>query len=196
MQKVPSELLFITTNEWKVSFANRRLNKYGITVKKYKSNLIEQQELDAKEVALHKAKQLMGKMKRPFIVEDGGLYIKSLNGFPGALVKPILDAMGNELFIKMIESKKDRSASIRSILVYCDPISKSTKIFVGECPGKISKSPKGKVYNGWTLSKIFMPYKLNKTLAQMNKKEYSWFVDKLEKNDHYEKFARWAGKVG
>ena len=185
------ELLFITTNEWKVSFANRRLNKYGINVKKHGAKLIEPQEIDAKDVAVHKAEQILGSMKKPFIVEDTGLYVKSLNGFPGAFIKPILDTIGDAKFLELMCSQKNRAATIRSILVYGNPKKKELKVFTGECPGRLPLRPKGRVYNGWTLSKIFMPYKKNKTLAQLDKGEYTEFINTLEKNDHYEKFGKW-----
>lgn len=186
-----TQLLFITTNEWKVSFANRRLNKYGIKVKKHSAKLIEPQEIDAREVAVHKAQQILKIMKQPFIVEDTGLYVKALNGFPGAFIKPILDTIGDSKFLELMSGQKNRSATIRSILVYGNPRKKELKIFTGECPGRLAIKPKGKLYNGWTLSKIFMPYKKNKTLAQLDSDEYKEFVNTLEKNDHYEKFGKW-----
>lgn len=196
MRKIPKELLFITTNEWKVSFANRRLNKYGMHVKKHFAKLIEPQDIDARQVALHKAEQVIGKMTKPFIVEDTGLYLDSLGGFPGAFIKPILDSIGDAKFLELVKSQKERGAVIRSILVYGDPKTKKLSVFVGECPGRLPLSPRGKIYNGWTLSKIFMPYNLKKTLAELNKKEYVWFIEKLETNDHYEKFGKWInGKM-
>ncbi|MDE1869540.1 MAG: hypothetical protein KGH71_00960 [Candidatus Micrarchaeota archaeon] len=186
-----TELLFITTNEWKVGFANRRLNKYGIKVKRHSARLIEPQEIDARDVAVHKAQQILASMKKPFIVEDTGLYVKALSGFPGAFIKPILDTIGDAKFLELMRGQKRRDATIRSILVYGNPKRGELKVFTGECPGRLALYPKGKLYNGWTLSKIFIPYKKNKTLAQLNKAEYLDFISMLEKNDHYEKFGKW-----
>ncbi len=187
---------FFTSNRHKVDLANVRLNKYGLAVKQVDTELRELQDIDMAKVARDKTNQVIAKTRKPFIIEDSGMYIKALNNFPDALFKPVFDTLGERKFIGMLGNSMDRRATLISILAYCNPATKKVTIFEGVCNGKIPKRPKGKNIRGARANRVFMPWNWNKTLAQLNDAEWEKFLDRIKKDDHYEKFGKWLKSHG
>ena len=170
--------------------ANERLSQYGIKVKRKELRTMEIQSTDVKQVISTKAKQAKESVKKPFIIEDSGLSIQKLNGFPGALLKPVMDALGDKKLLKLIEGESNRRAEVKSILAYCER-GKSPIFFTGTYRGKLSKKPRGKEPKGWAVSRIFIPEGSSKTLAEMNHAEWNKFLNASRKNDHYAQLGRW-----
>lgn len=182
---------FITSNAAKVQLANERLNRYGIIAVQKKLKLIEPQTIDVTEVAIQKAKQAKNELKTPFIVEDSGLYVDRLNGFPGAMMAPVLDSIGDEGILKLMKGENNRSALVRSVLAYCDQKSEDIKVFTGLYNGTLAMAPAGMTTRGWRLAKIFIPEGFSKALAEMDDSEWTRFLAEFRKDDHYEKFGSW-----
>ena len=189
-----SNILFITSNNAKIALANERLNKHGITVTQKITSTPEIQSLDVGEVALQKAKQLSYTIKTPFIVEDSGLYIDALNGFPGALMKPVLDTIGIQDLLRMLPDGENRSACVKSVLAYHNPELKNEKLFVGLYQGRIAEDERGDNIRGWKVERIFIPNGFGKTLAEMDENIWIRFLDEFRKDDHYHKFGEWIEK--
>src|SRR3989339_1825597 len=59
-------------------------------------NLLEIQEIDAKEIIKAKLKEALSHQKGEFIVEDASLYLDCLNGLPGPLIKWFQKTIGIE----------------------------------------------------------------------------------------------------
>jgi XTP/dITP diphosphohydrolase len=119
------------------------------------------------EIVTPAAKVLAERLKEAVIVEDSGIFIKALNGFPGTCSHYIFDKIGLKGLLKLLEGSKDRSAKYISAIGYCEP-GKQPLCFVGEEDGKIAKSPKGK--NGWAHDAIFIPTGKTKTYGELRKK--------------------------
>lgn len=185
------KLLFITSNDFKINQANERLNKYGIEVEKRILDFIEPQEKEVEKVALEKAKQVASQIKEPFIVEDSGLYINALNGFPGALLKPVITDIGESSILKLMQDINDRSAFIKSSLVYMDPEHRITKTFTGYKRGSISNYFKGDNPRKQMIPHIFIPDNSYKTLAEMNDDEWKEFLDLSRESNHFNKLGKW-----
>lgn len=184
-------LLFITSNQSKVRLATERLNKYKIDLQQKECEIIEPQVLDVEYVAKEKARQARNYITTSFIIEDSSLCINKLNGFPGALVKPVLDSIGSINLLKLIEEDNDRTVVIKSVLIYYDPKQNLTKIFTSTCDGLLAKSPMGKNNRGWKFADIYIPKGHTKTIAEMDDEEWIVLLDELRTNDHYEKFGIW-----
>jgi XTP/dITP diphosphohydrolase len=116
------------------------------------------------EIAKESAKRLAEELKIPVVVEDSGLFIKSLKGFPGTCSKYIHQRIGLKGILKLMENIEDRSCTYRSAVAYCEhgkePIS-----FLGEEEGKISKEVKGN--HGFGHDPIFIPKGLEKSFGEM-----------------------------
>ena len=77
------DLFFVSSNIHKYQEAKKILDSLGINLGFFKSNLEEIQSNSINDIALNKAKNAFSKCKKPLIVEDDGLFINSLKGFPG-----------------------------------------------------------------------------------------------------------------
>ena len=158
-----SDLLFASSNIHKFKETKVILESFDISIQFFKLNLEEIQSNSIKEIALKKAQNAFSKCKKPLIVEDDGLYIDSLGGFPGPYSSYVHKTIGNQGILDLL--KKNRGAKFISNITYCDK--SSFKCFEGKLSGTISKSEKGK---GWGFDPIFIPKNLKKTFGELNDK--------------------------
>ena len=174
-----SDLLFVSSNIHKFKEAEAILDSFGISIQFFKLNLEEIQSNSIKEIALKKAQNAFSKCKKPLITEDDGLYIDSLDGFPGPYSSYVHKTIGNQGILDLL--KKNRDAKFISNITYCDK--KNLESFEGKLDGHISKSKKG---TGWGYDPIFIPKNTKKTFAQL--------IDKNNLSHRYKalkKFSSW-----
>jgi XTP/dITP diphosphohydrolase len=173
------DLFFASSNNHKYQEAKKILDSFGINLSFLKSNLEEIQSSSLLDIAKRKAQNAFSKHKKPVIIEDDGLFIDSLDGFPGPYSSYVFKTIGNQGIIDLLKYK--RKARFISIIIYCDET--NLESFDGTLDGTISKLQKGK---GWGFDPIFIPNNSNKTFAEIN--------DKDELSHRYKslkKFSNW-----
>ena len=123
------------------------------------------------------------------MIEDDGLFINSLNGFPGPYSSFVFKTVGNEGILKLIRSK--RTATFQSVIAYCEK-KDDVQLFKAEVNGKISQKLVGKK---WGYDPIFIPEGQTKTYAQLEEKNLishrylaikkfaNWYLHTQELND-------------
>ena len=156
------ETYFVTSSEDKVREAESIL---GVKLKRANLDLKEIQSLSVEEVATDKAKRAFDIIRKPVIVEDTGLYIEALNGFPGALIKWVLKTIGNEGLCKLVG--ENRKALAKTCICFFD--GKKLQSFIGELEGIIAEKPRGERGFGW--DPIFIPKGYDKTFAELSEEE-------------------------
>jgi XTP/dITP diphosphohydrolase len=174
-------IYFITSNQNKVKEAQEILKK---KINKANLDIPEIQSLNVEEVVKDKARKAYKKIKMPVLVEDTGLYIESLNNFPGALVKWMLGTIGNEGICSLLKNEKNRKISAKTC--YCLYNGKNFHIFVGVSNGTLPQNPKGKSDFGW--DSIFVPTGYTKSFAEMSMEEKNLISMRkiaLEKLKHF-----------
>jgi len=155
------EILFITSNAHKFSEAQSLLKKCNINIKRKNLNISEVRADTCEEVARQCALEAYRKLKRPLFVEDSGLFIDSLNGFPGVYSAWAMKRIGLGGILKLLEGKK-RNAQYVCSICYAD--NAGLVCVNGKCKGKISKRQKGK--GGFGHDPIFVPSGMKFTFAQ------------------------------
>lgn len=119
----------------------------------------------AKEAVEHAYSIIQSSQKEftnePVFVEDTGLFIHSLNGFPGTYSKWVLEKIGIEGILELLKGK-ERSAEFRCCIAYKD--GKEVQTFIGICAGSISEEARGK--SGFGYDPIFIPKGYGETFAQ------------------------------
>ena len=169
-----TELYFVSNNLHKYSEIKSMLDDkiIDLDLKFCKQDIIEIQDEKIENIAMEKAKSAYNIVKKPILIEDDGLFINSLNGFPGQYSKFILKSIGNIGIIRLLKGSSDRSAYFKSIFVYNDGI--IVKVFYGKIIGKISSTI---TEGGWGYDPIFIPLNRNNKkditfakLSQINKK--------------------------
>ena len=168
------KIYFITSNPGKQIEAEKRLSKVNIDVIQKNIGYPEVQADTLEEVVEYGAKNVREKINDTFILEDAGLFIKHLNGFPGVYSSYVFHTIGCKGILELLGDKhvKDRKAVFRSVIAYKKPENPSM-IFIGECHGKISNRELGK--HGFGYDPIFIPDGETRTFAQMDLKEKNCF---------------------
>lgn len=115
------QIIFVTGNQTKVLHANEVLEKHGYQAVSQKMDLIEPREEEPEKVVVEKAVQAFAKLNKPLIVEDAGIFIKSLGGFPKTFVHFAQDTIGMKGILKLMEGVEDRSAEFKQSLAYIEP---------------------------------------------------------------------------
>jgi XTP/dITP diphosphohydrolase len=162
-----SEVFFASSNEHKFEEVQRILSNLGVNIKLFKTTLEEIQSNSLNEIAKRKAIDAFTKIQKPILIEDDGLFINSLNGFPGPYSSYAYDTIGNTGIIQLLENTELRDAKFVAIIAYCNGIDE-VKLFESSIPGKISKEiEKG----GWGYDPIFIPDGESKTFANVSDKD-------------------------
>ena len=162
-----SELFFASSNENKFQEAERILTNLGVKVSFSKTTLEEIQSSSLSEIAEQKAISAYELIQKPVIIEDDGLFIDSLNGFPGPYSSYVYDTIGNKGIMNLLENSEFRDAKFVSIIAYLGG-SDGVKLFESSIPGKISSViEKG----GWGYDPIFIPDGESKTYANVSDKD-------------------------
>ena len=185
-----SELFFASSNEHKFQEAERILANLGMQINLFKTTLEEIQSNNLNDIAEKKAINAYDLIQKPVIIEDDGLFINTLNGFPGPYSSYVYDTIGNKGIMNLLENSKVRDAKFVSIIAYCDSDC-DVKLFESSIPGKISSIiEKG----GWGYDPIFIPDGESKTYANVSDKDKfshrsaaltkfsNWFLDKQKDN--------------
>ena len=107
--------VLVTGNAGKIAEARLAI---GADLEAVEVDLPEIQSLDYREVLRAKADEAWRRVGRPLVVEEAGLDLAALNGFPGPLVKWMLQAVGAEGLSRTAISLQDARASARCFLLY------------------------------------------------------------------------------
>jgi len=168
------KIYFITGNKGKVLEAKKMFSTTSIEVIQKNLGYPEIQADSLEEVACFGVNHVQERFDEPFFLEDAGLFIDELKGFPGVYSKYVFYTIGCKGVLKLLDHHNDekRRACFRSVFAYNNPDSKPL-YFVGECYGTISEKPLGN--NGFGYDPIFIPENSDKTFAQMLTEEKNCF---------------------
>lgn len=159
------KLFFVTGRDEKVREAEAIL---GMDVEQIRLDVPEIQSTDVVEVVKEKAKAAARLSGRTVVVDDTGVYIDALNGFPGALSRPFLDTLHNRGILDILRDEKDRRTVVRTAVGLCSPGGEPL-VFVGEVEGEIATEERGTGNFGF--DPIFIPAGQKKTYAEMTLRE-------------------------
>ena len=155
---------FVTGNSHKIDEA-RRLCASNLEM--VRVELPEIQSLSILEVVEAKAQEAKHQVDGPFVVEETGFELEALNGFPGALVKWMLDAIGPEGLARVGLSMDNSRATARCALLYQNAERKL--IAEGSTSGQLVLPPRGDGGFGW--DSVFIPDGESRTCAELSPTE-------------------------
>jgi XTP/dITP diphosphohydrolase len=114
-------LRFVTGNEGKVREAREYL---PTSVEQVAYDYVEVQSEDLHEIAARGARESFRELggEDPVAVEDSGLFVDALDGFPGPYSAYVEDALGIERVHRLVDPEDDHRAAFRSVVAYAfDP---------------------------------------------------------------------------
>ncbi len=178
---------FVTGNKHKFKEAENILKEYGIKIEHASLSIPEERGEDCEVIAASATRYAYRELKRPLFTEDSGLFIESLNGFPGPYSAWVFSKIGNDGILKLMTGTVKRNADFISAIGYTD--GKQSRTFLGVCPGSISLEKKG--IKGFGYDPIFVPEGHNNTFSE--DQEIKQRVSHRRKV--LEKFAQWLKEV-
>ncbi len=102
----------------------------------------------------------------PLIIDDSGLFIDALNGFPGVYSAYVMETIGCEGILLLLQDKDQRSARFECVIGY---LGEEKKLFKGTARGCIISEKKGT--KGFGYDPIFKPKGFERTYAEMTSEE-------------------------
>ena len=174
-------ILFATGNPHKVVEAVKMLSPLGHSVEPLlvdgeTPDFVEPQAEGLEAVAFAKIEQARMMMQgtelegSAIMVEDSGLFIDSLDGFPGAYSSFVEGTVGLDGILRLLEDAGDRGAEYRAVAIV-DSEGRTWQAN-GICRGRISKEMLGS--GGFGYDPIFVPAEGDgRTCAQMSAEEKS-----------------------
>lgn len=156
--------VFVTGNAGKLGEARRLA---GADLESVALDLPEIQSLDLEAVLEAKGEEAFRQLGRAVVVEETGLAISGLNGFPGPLVRWMLEAIGPEGVARQAISSGDPHATACCALLY---VSATTSVLaVGENPGRLVLPARGAHGFGW--DPVFEDAATGKTYGELSDAE-------------------------
>ncbi|MFB6093648.1 MAG: RdgB/HAM1 family non-canonical purine NTP pyrophosphatase [Halanaeroarchaeum sp.] len=175
-------LRFATTNEGKLEEAREHLA--GITdVSQFDYDYLEVQSDDLSHIAARGARESYEALDgtAPVIVDDTGLFVRSLDGFPGPYAAYVEDTLGVDRVWELASGAEDRRATFRCVVAYADD--EGVETFEGSVTGTLV-APRGT--GGFGYDPIF-EYD-GQTFAEMTTAEKDAFS---HRSRALSKFADW-----
>lgn len=156
--------VFVTSNSNKVREAERIL---GFALQHAAVELDELQAETVAAVALAKAQAAFQKLGRPVIVEDAGIELTALGGFPGPFIKYWEKLGGLASICRTADGLGDRRVRAVCALGICSEA--GAQVVVGAIDGTVSLAPRGQ--NGFGWDAIFIPEGDDRAFAEMTASE-------------------------
>ncbi|HEX2872931.1 MAG TPA: non-canonical purine NTP pyrophosphatase [Polyangiaceae bacterium] len=156
--------VFVTGNPNKVREAERIL---GFALEHVALDLEELQAENVSAVALAKARAAFQKLGRPVIVEDAGIELLGLGGFPGPFIKYWEKLGGLTSICRTADGLGDRRVRAVCALGICS--AQGSQVVEGAAVGTIAAAPRGQ--NGFGWDAIFIPEGEERTFGEMSAAE-------------------------
>ena len=160
------KLVFATGNHGKFTEAKKFFGNI-FDMEMYSSGYPEVQTDELEDVVISGMDYLKSYINGAFMLDDTGLFIEHLNGFPGVYSAYVQKTLGNNGILRLLEGVKERRAYFKTVIGYFD--GEKEHLFRGICPGNIAIKETGE--RGFGYDPIFVPFNTDKTLADMDTDE-------------------------
>lgn len=176
------DVTFVSTNVGKFREVRTILAEYDVRVQWDRRSLPEIQADDLESVVEAKL-TAAGESGRAVLVEDSGLFVQGLGGFPGVYSAYAYKTIGLQGILRLTRGHA-RNAVFRTVAALARGSHRWT--LSGVCRGRIADRPRGK--NGFGYDPIFIPNGQTRTFGQL---------DPLEKNrrSHRARAIRRVGRL-
>ena len=180
-------LVLMTQNQHKLTELRPLFERFGVS---FETTSVEKFEIRADDVeaVAHKAAiAAYNALKRPVVLDDSGLFVDALNGFPGTYSAYVLKAIGNAGILRLMNNIDERTAKFVTAVGYA--AGDAIQTFVGVMPGYITRTPAGE--EGFGYDPIFIPQGETRTYAQLSLSEK---VNISHRTKAFRKFLNWYTK--
>lgn len=177
---------FVTSNIHKFQEARHVLGEYRVAAALLRVEVSEIQDDDTENIARASSEEAARRCNLPVMVEDAGLFIEGLGGFPGPYSSYVYRTLGTRGILRLMRDVKQRDAHFRSVVAFCDP-GAVLRSFQGRVEGRIAWKERGA--SGFGFDPVFEPSGgRGRTFAEMTMREKNRYSHRARA---LRKFARW-----
>lgn len=157
----------VTTNDGKFKEFEAALHDESITLGRVSSGYPEIQADSLEEVVRFALEWLRVRVEGDLIIDDSGLFIEGLGGFPGVYSAYVERTIGLGGVLRLMEGCETRKAQFRTVVGYLHEA--SAHLVKGVCDGEIASGMKG--HQGFGYDPIFIPSGDDRTFGEMTVSE-------------------------
>ena len=176
---------FMTQNPDKFREARSILDGQGIQIRQLRQPKVEVQDSSLEKIARFAVKAASVNRTGLLVVEDSGLFIEALKGFPGPFSSYVYKTIGLNGILSLMHDQRKRNAYFQTSIAVAS-INISPRVFTGTVRGSVSRQIRGTA--GFGYDPIFIPEGLRETFGQTR-------ADFKNKTSHRArallKFANW-----
>ena len=188
MQFDSKPVWFITENQDKFREARSILDSQGIQIRQLKRAKVEIQDSSLEKIARHAIKTASVDRRGLLLVEDSGLFIDALRGFPGPFSSYVYKTIGLKGILSLMHDQRKRNAYFQTSIAVASA-NVSPMVFTGTVRGSVSREIRGN--SGFGYDPIFIPEGFKATFGQTK-------ADFKNKTSHraraFLKFANWYNR--
>jgi len=137
---------------------------HGYELERIKTTYPEIQADTIDETIIPGLQWLTEKYDRPIMIDDSGLFIDGLKGFPGVYSAYVFKTVGCDGILRLMEGVKNRSARFECCIGFMVP---GGKPFIARGVSKGSIPEKKEGTGGFGYDPVFIPEGYSKTFAQL-----------------------------
>lgn len=157
------QVALLTGNKGKLQEFRHELARIGVEVRQLTAEIDEVQADTLQEVVGHCLRQADGQGLGDVVLDDSGLFVEALNGFPGVYSAYAQKTLGCEGLLRLLDGRADRHARFDSCIGAS--VGGEHIVVTGTIHGTIASAMKGE--GGFGFDPIFIPEGKNSTFAQM-----------------------------
>ena len=161
---IDKTLTIVTSNDGKYKEYKEKLGDHYSEVEMANLGYPEIQADELKDV-VEFAMEVLSE-RSPLIIDDSGLFIDTLNGFPGVYSSYVMRTIGCGGILSLMENRENRKSRFECVIGY---LGEEKKIFKGTSKGIITQEERGT--SGFGYDPIFQPEESEKTYAEMSSQE-------------------------
>jgi XTP/dITP diphosphohydrolase len=158
---------FITTNAGKFAEVSEKLAEKNVKLVHLDRSYPEIQTDRLEKVLKYAVTVLDDEVRGGYLIDDSGLFIEALGGFPGVYSAYVQKKLGNKGILKIMAGETYRAAFFETTLLLRQ--GDEHEVFHGECRGTIADAERGR--GGFGYDPIFVPEGESRTFAEMSLKE-------------------------
>ncbi len=181
------KIVLMTQNQHKLTELRPLFERFNVSFETTSMEKFEIRADDVEAVAHKAAITAYDALKRPVVLDDSGLFVDALNGFPGTYSAYVLKTIGNAGILRLMNHIDERTAKFVTAVGYAD--GDTIQTFVGVMSGNIARTPAGE--EGFGYDPIFIPQGETRTYAQMSLSEK---VNTSHRTKAFRKFLNWYTK--
>jgi len=192
------KIKFVSTNRGKAKVLAECVAGTGYEIERLELPIIEPQGSTVEAVALDKARQAFSMLEEPLVVEDSGLCVDALAGFPGPVTKYMLETIGVAGLLRLASGPASRSCRFVGALVFVDADGETHTFLDKQAVGTLALEPDGtRSAEAWSpLWSIFIPEGASSPLSALPPAERDALWARWQTHSVYAQFSRWLSRQG